>query len=255
MHKRALFFVLATLLAGVPALAGGKDEQSGGSMHLVVATDPTFPPMEFVDKDGAIVGLEVDLMRAAAEAGGFTFEFRSTTWDHIFAGLASGRYEAIMSSVTITEDRKKSFDFSIPYLTMAQVLVVNSDRSCAETLDDLSGQVVGVLSGSASAEEISGLKDGYELTVKTYSDSVPLVTDLAAGRIVAIVIDQVQARIVESDPYYSGALKIIGEPLAEEHYGVVVRKNDEIVLDSINKGLKAVLSTDAYAKILEKWSR
>jgi polar amino acid transport system substrate-binding protein len=254
MHGRILFLALTALLAGVPASAQARSEGSGGPMHLVVATDPTFPPMEFVDDGGKIAGLDVDLLSAAAEAGGFTFELRSTPWDEIFAGLAGGRYEAIMSSATITEDRKRLFDFSIPYLYMAQVLVVRSDSN-AETLKDLSGVVVGVLSGSASAKEISGLKHRYDLTVKTYHDSVPLVTDLADGRVGAIVVDHVQARIVETDPRYRGVLKTIGQPLAEERYGVVVRKDDEIVLDAINKGLKAVLSTSTYTNILKKWSR
>ena len=85
---------------------------AGEAMKFVIATDATWPPMEFVNEQKKIVGFDIDLMNAAAKEGGFTVVFKNTAWDGIFAGLEAGKYDAVMSSVTITEERKKTMDFS-----------------------------------------------------------------------------------------------------------------------------------------------
>ena len=110
MLRKAL---TALLLLGVTAalFAGGGGEAAGEGLHIVIATDATWPPMEMVNESKEIVGFDIDLMMAAAEAGGFTVEFKNTAWDGIFAGLAAGEYDAVMSSVTITEERQKTMDF------------------------------------------------------------------------------------------------------------------------------------------------
>ncbi len=254
MGKKILVLAMLMLLLISQAWVGGKEEVRRSDMiHVVIATDATMPPMEFVDERGEIVGFDVDLMNAASEASGFTFEFRQIPWDFIFAGLASGQYDAIMSSVTITGERKSTMDFSMPYLVMEQVLAVNRESSDAQELKDLSGQVVAALAGSASADELATMKDRYSLTVETYHDSLPLIEDLAAGRLAAIMIDAVQASLVEEDPRYAGKLHIVGEPLAEEHYGVAVKKGNRKVLDAINTGLDSVLSTETYEQIVDRW--
>ena len=69
-------------------------------------------------------------MNAAAKAGGFTVEFKNTAWDGIFAGLDNGKYDAVMSSVTITDERKKTMDFSTPYINAGQILTVRADETC-----------------------------------------------------------------------------------------------------------------------------
>ncbi|UCF97719.1 MAG: transporter substrate-binding domain-containing protein [Spirochaetaceae bacterium] len=254
MYRKILYFALFAFVSGVSALAGGADEQrSDKKIHLVIATDASFPPMEFVDDNGEIVGFDVDLMKAAAEAGSFTFEFINIPWDQIFVGLAAGEYEAIMSAVTITEERKKTMDVSTAYLTMAQVLVVNPDFIVVDKLEDLSGQVIGVLAGSLSAYELAKFKDRYGLLVETYYDSLPLIDDLLAGFLAAIVIDEIQAELVMDDIHYTGRLRIVGEPVAQELYGIAVNKGDKKILNTINAGLDSVLYTNIYEQIVHKW--
>jgi polar amino acid transport system substrate-binding protein len=254
MYKKVLVIVLLMLFTGIRAWVGGEEEPRISEMiHIMIATDATFPPMEFVDDSGEIVGFDVDLMKVAAEAGGFTIEFKQVPWDSIFTGLASGRFDAVMSSVTITDERERTMDFSIPYLIMEQVLVVNREDSDARGLKDLSGQIVAALDGSVSASELVRLKDRFQFVVKTYHDSVPHIVDLAGGRLGAILIDAVQVCLVENDPQYAGKLHIVGEPIAEERYGVAVGKGNHKVLISVNSGLKSVLNTETYEQIVDKW--
>jgi polar amino acid transport system substrate-binding protein len=253
MLKKILYILIAlTFVSGV-AFAGGGKEPTGGELHIVIATDATWPPMEMVDENKEIVGFDIDLMKAAAKAGGFTVEFRNTAWDGIFAGLAAGEYDAVMSSVTITEERKETMDFSVPYINAGQVLIVPQATSGVTTLSDLKGKAVGAQIGTTGSFEIEKV-EGVEL--KTYDEIGLAFEDLANGRIAAVVADTpVAADFALMNPNYKDKFKIVGKPFTEEYYGVAVKKGNKKVLDAINKGLKAVLNTDTYKQIEDKWLR
>ena len=177
MTRKGIFLLLAVLLFA-PAVFG--------QLHMVIATDATWPPMEFVDENKQIVGFDIDLMQAAAKAGGFTVEFKNAAWDGIFAGLAAGKYDAVMSSVTITEDRQKAMDFSIPYINAGQVLIVKSTSRGVTTLADLKGKSVGAQIGTTGyfeIEKVSGVRP------KSYDELGLAIEDLAVGRIAGVVAD------------------------------------------------------------------
>ena len=253
MLKKILFVLFAlTLVAGL-AFAGGDKEPAGGKMHIVVATDATWPPMEMVDENKNIVGFDIDLMNAAAKAGGFTVEFKNTAWDGIFAGLAAGEYDAVMSSVTITEERKETMDFSVPYINAGQILIVRQETMGVETLDDLKGKPVGAQIGTTGAFAVEKVP---AVELKTYDEIGLAFEDLANGRVEAVVCDNpVAADFALMNPSFKGKLKIVGEPFTEELYGVAVQKGNKEILDAINKGLNAVLDTAAYDKLVDKWLR
>jgi polar amino acid transport system substrate-binding protein len=253
MLKKVLLVLIIAMVAAGFAFAGGGKEPTGGMLHIVIATDATWPPMEMVDENKQIVGFDIDLMNAAAKAGGFTVEFQNTAWDGIFAGLAAGEYDAVMSSVTITEERKETMDFSVPYINAGQILVVPQKTTGVTTLADLKGKSVGAqigTTGSFEVEKVSGVE------LRTYDEIGLAFEDLANGRIAAVVADTpVAADFALMNPNYKGRLKIVGEPFTEEYYGVAVQKGDTEVLNAINKGLKAVLNTDTYKQIEDKWLR
>jgi polar amino acid transport system substrate-binding protein len=221
---------------------------------IVIATDATWPPMEIVDESTKeIVGFDIDVMNAAAKAGGFTVEFKNTAWDGIFAGLEAGKYDAVMSSVTITDERKKTMDFSVPYINAGQIIVVRSDVSGVDKLSDLSGKIVAAQIGTTGAFEIDKVKD-TGVKEKTYDEIGLAFEDLANGRVDAVVCDTpVAAQYALQNPNYKGKLKIVGQPFTEEYYGVAVKKGNTKVLDLINAGLKKVLGTDQYKAIEKKW--
>lgn len=220
---------------------------------ITVATDATWPPMEYVDANKDIVGFDIDLLTAAAEAGGFKVEFQNTAWDGIFAGLANGDYDAVISSVTITEDRKKTMDFSIPYINAGQVLIVQSSTMGAAKLADLSGESVGAQIGTTGAMEIDKVSG---VTLKTYDELGLAIEDLVNGRIAGVVADTpIAADFALQNPAYEGKLKIVGEPFTEEYYGVAVKKGNSEVLDKINAGLQKVLDAGKDEELMDKWLR
>jgi len=245
MFKRVLTaLLLVAVLFGFAACAKKTSK-------IVIATDATWPPMEMVDESKNIVGFDIDLMTAAAKAGGFEVEFKNTAWDGIFAGLDGGKYDAVMSSVTITDERKQTMDFSVPCINAGQILVVKSEVSGVATLADLKGKTVAAQIGTTGAFEI----DKYADVKKKEYDEIGLAfADLANGRIDAVVCDTpVAAQYALQNDEYKGTLKIVGEPFTDEYYGVAVNKGNKKVLDLINKGLQKVLDSGENMTLETKW--
>ena len=220
---------------------------------IVFASDCTFPPMEMVDANKNIVGFDIDMINAAAKAGGFTAEVRNTAWDGIFAGLENGKYDAVLSSVTITDERKKTMDFSLPYINAGQILTVRADET-ATTLADLKGKKVGAQIGTTGAFEIDKVKDADKITEKTYDEIGLAFEDLSNGRIDGVVVDNpTAASYALQNDKYKGKLKTVGTVFTEEYYGIAVKKGNQKVLDLINAGLKKVMDSGENKTIEDKW--
>ncbi|TVR58726.1 MAG: basic amino acid ABC transporter substrate-binding protein [Spirochaetaceae bacterium] len=250
MVKKAVLVIVVSLVVLGSVFAGGRREAGN---TIVFATDATWPPMEFVNEDREIVGFDIDMIRAAAEAAGFQAEFRNTAWDGIFAGLATGEYDAVVSSVTITEDRKETMDFSIPYINAGQVLIVQMGEQGVSTLADLSGREVGAQIGTTGAFEVDKVAG---VTLRTYDEIGLAVEDLANGRIAGVVADTpIAADFVLQNENYSARLKIVGEPFTEEFYGVAVRKGNAAVLDRVNDGLQKIIDSGRMEELKDKWLR
>lgn len=251
--KRALLVLLVIGIVTGLAFARGAEESGSGLPKIIVASDATWPPMEFVNAQKEIVGYDIDLINAVAEAGGFEVEIRNSSWEGVFAGLETGEYDAAISSITITEERKETLDFSTPYINAGQVLVVPQSTSGVTTLADLVGKTVGAqisTTGAFEVQKVSGV------TLATYDEIGLAVADLANGRIAGVVLDTpVAADYVLQNDEYKGKLKIVGEPFTEEFYGVAVKKGNSEVLDLINKGLAAVLASDLPDELADKWLR
>ncbi len=248
LRKLITGLMLASLFLGVMSCA--KKEPA----KITIATDATWPPMEMVDTNKNIVGFDIDLMNAAAKAGGFIVEFKNTAWDGIFAGLENGKYDAVMSSVTITDERKKTMDFSLPYINAGQILVVKSETEGVTKLEDLKGKTVGAQIGTTGAFEIDKVKAAGNITEKTYDEIGLAFADLANGRIAAVVCDNpTAAQYALQNDTYKGKLKIVGDRFTEEFYGVAVKKGNTKVLDVINAGLKKVLDSGANKAIEAQW--
>ncbi len=245
----AVLFVAASLLA-IPVIPGSA--LAAKKISITVATDATWPPMEMVDENKNIVGFDIDFLTAVANEAGFEVTFKNTAWDGIFAGIAAGKYDAIISSVTITEERQKTMDFSLPYINAGQILVVTKD-SKALKLADLKGSKVGAQIGTTGSFEIKKT-EGVEL--KAYDEIGLAFEDMAAGRISGIVCDTpVAANYALQREEYKEKFKIVGEPFTDEYYGVVVRKGNKKLLDLINKGIKAVQEKGINKQLEKKWLR
>lgn len=249
--KRIALLALAVVL--VMAFVACDRQEEAEVTTITVGTDATWPPMEFVNEDKELAGYDIDLMNAIADAAGFEVEFQNTAWDGIFAGLGTGEYDAVISSVTITEDRQKTMDFSEPYINAGQVLIVQQSTTGVETLEDLVGERVGAQIGTTGAFEVDKV-DGVELS--TYDELGLAIEDLANGRIAGVVADTpIAADYVLQNDEYSDTLKIVGEPFTEEFYGIAVEKGNDEVLALINEGLAAVKDEGIPEQLEDTWLR
>lgn len=217
---------------------------------IVFATDATWPPMEFVNGQKEIVGFAIDFLKAAGKEAGFTPVFKNTAWDGIFAGLATGKYDAISSSVSITEERKKAMDFSEPYFTVHQALIVNK-ASMARSLADLKGRKVG---GQIGTTGYFAIKAAGGLVPKSYDEIGLAMEDLNVGRLDAVVCDDPVAANYALEKY-KDKLKIAAVLKTDkvENYGFAVKKGNTKILTLLNKGIEAVKAKGIDRELNKKW--
>jgi polar amino acid transport system substrate-binding protein len=250
---KRIWAVLAVVSLIFSAVACNKPVRTDGKKVLVIASDATWPPMEYVDENGDIVGFDVDLIKAAGEAAGFEVKIQNTAWDGIFAGLGNGAYDAVISSVTITDERKAEMDFSVPYINAGQVIIVKAGSAAVTSLNDLAGKKVGAQIGTTGDMAVEG---NSGVTRKSYDEIGLAVEDLINGNIDAVVCDSLTAvDFVMKNDAYKGKLVIAGEPFTEEFFGIAVKKGNTEVLDLLNKGLKAVIENGTRDQLVEKWLR
>jgi peptide/nickel transport system substrate-binding protein len=227
--------------------------EAPAARKFVIATDASWPPMEFVDQSKDIVGFDVDLIAAIAKDQGFEYELKNTAWDGIFAGLEGGSYDAILSSVTITDDRKQKYDFSDPYFDANQAVVVRADDTSIKTEADLAGKTLGAQIGTTGAIYVTdNLK---QTTLKEYDTPDLAMLDLINGNIDGVIVDTpVAANYALQSDQFKGKAKIALEIVTNEQYGLVVQKGDpEGILPLFNAGLKDVQANGEYDQIRTKW--
>jgi polar amino acid transport system substrate-binding protein len=239
--------LLVVVVAGALAGCAGV----GGAKKFTVATDASFPPMEFVDESKNIVGFDIDMMNAIAKAQGFTVEYKNTAWDGIFAGLESKAYDAVLSSVTITDERKQKYDFSDPYINAGQAVVVRADETGINSDKDLPKKTVGAQIGTTGAFAVQKIQGA---TLKEYDTIDLALLDLVNKKVDAVVVDMpVAADYALASKDFKGKLKIVGEPFTDEYYGLCVRKGDKALVTEFNAGLKKIKESGEYDKIYAKW--
>jgi polar amino acid transport system substrate-binding protein len=244
MIKQAVVTLLMSCLLSTAAWAEGQ--------KIIFATDATWPPMEFVDANKDIVGYSIDFMKAAGKEAGFTPVFKAVAWDGIFAGLGVNKYDAICSSVSITEERKKVMDFSEPYFKVRQALIVSSD-STAKSLADLKGKKVG---SQISTTGTFAVKKADGVISKTYDEVGLAIEDLYNGRLAAVVCDDpVAANYALANEKYKKKLKIsaVIETGDVEYYGIAMKKGNTKILNLVNKGIQAVKAKGLDKELQKKW--
>ncbi|HNK54426.1 MAG TPA: amino acid ABC transporter substrate-binding protein, partial [Ottowia sp.] len=166
--------------------------------RIVIGLDDNFPPMGFRDDKNQLVGFDIDLAREAGKRLGIEVEFKPIDWNAKEAELSGKRVDVLWNGLTITEERKKNIAFTAPYMQNHQIVVVKADAAI-KAKADLAGKVVGVQDGSSAVEAIE--KDAATAQsfkqLKKYGDNVTALMDLSAGRVDAVVLDEVVGR------YYS----------------------------------------------------
>lgn len=249
----------ATLLSTLLLAACGKKEEApaaaapapAAQTKIVVGLDDNFPPMGFRDEKGTLVGFDIDLAREAAKRLGAEVEFKPIDWSAKEVELSGKRVDVLWNGLTITEPRKEKIAFTAPYLENRQIVVVTA-ASPIKTKAALAGKVVGVQEGSSAVEAIE--KDAAAKSLKSlkkFGDNVTALMDLSAGRLDALVVDEVVGR------YYTakkpGEYAVLDEHFGTEEYGVGVRKDDAALLGKLQQAMDAMKKDGSAARISTQW--
>ena len=218
---------------------------------LVVAIDPTYPPMEFEDKPGQTEGFDVDLATALAESLNVKVKFVVMNWDGILAGLNSRRYDVIISSMNITPERSTQVDF-VEYLKMAQVFVVGAG-STIKSKEGLSGKVVAVQADTTSFSWVSEQQTkGLAIKeIKAFKFATEAFSALKVGQAEALVVDEPVGRFYAKQD--KDSFKVSGEAVAAEPIGIAIRKDDQELKRALADALKKLKSDGGFARISTKW--
>jgi len=221
---------------------------SGGSggEPLTVGSDIPYPPFE-QGKSGDYTGFDIELMEAIGEKIGRAPEFQDTSFETIFRDVAQGKFEAVISAATITEEREKEVAFSDPYYLSEQAILVK-EGSDVGGIEDLSGKTVGAQQGTTGLELGKEKANAGEL--RPYPEGPDAINALKAGTVEAVIID---APVAQNAVEEEGGVEISEKVPTEESYGIAVAKDNTELLEEINEGLAELISDGTYKTIYEKW--
>ena len=219
---------------------------------IVVGLDDNFPPMGFRDEKNELVGFDIDMAREASKRMGIEAEFKPIDWSAKEAELSGKRVDALWNGLTITEERKAKIGFTAPYMENHQIIVVAA-KSAINNKADMSGKVVGAQEGSSAVDAVKKEDAVFKSfkEFKTFGDNVTALMDLSAGRLEAVVVDEVVGRYYvakKPDEY-----RVLEENFGTEEYGVGVRKDDAELLEKLNKAMGEMKADGTAAKIATQW--
>lgn len=248
--KRILVFVTLTLVAVL--LVGGCDLFGGKKAVLVMGTEATFAPFEFTDEDNNPIGFDVDLAKAVSEELGRELEIRDQSFDGLIGALQAKQIDIIVAGMTITEERKQTVAFSDPYYNAKQAVVVLQDDARIKTLDDLKDKVIAVQAGTTGAQEAEKIKGTADTeSLKQFKKVNEAFMELKNGRADAVIIDSpVAASYMKK---MEGFKLVEGVSFSDEQFGIAIRKDDEKLLNEVNKALQRIVESGKYDELIQKW--
>ncbi len=249
MKKIIGLFLCALLIASLFGLAGcGK---TGGSEPLVVAMELAYPPFETKDDKGNPTGVSVDIAKAFGKYLGREVEIQNTAWDGLIPSLQTGKADMVISSMTITDKRAETVDFSDPYANAALAILSNKNSGIT-SIDDLnkSGKKVAVKIGSTGyiyAQE--NLESGEIIGL---ADESACVTEVAQGKADGFLYDQLTIyRNNKANPDTTSAVYIPFQDV--EHWGAAFQKGDTELRDKFNAFLKDYKAKGGFDELTEKY--
>ena len=225
---------------------------------LVMATNASFPPYEFVGDDGAFAGIDVEIAGLIAEKLGLKLEIQDVEFGSIIGGVQSGKFDMGMAGMTVTDERLQSVNFSTTYATGVQSIIVKEDSEITK-FDDFfneDGSVKDIMIGVqqdttgdiyCSDDAPDGVGADHVTQFKTGNDAVQA---LVSGKVDAVIIDNQPAK---SYVAANEGLKILDTAYTEENYAICVAKTNTALLDAINGALAQLAAEGKIDEIIAKY--
>lgn len=242
---RKLATLTATAVVGAALLAAPTLARD-----LKIATEGAYPPFNMKNAKGELIGFDVDIAKAICAEMKVKCTLVAQDWDGIIPGLTSKKYDLIVASMSITEERKKKVAFSEPYYSNFLQFVAKKGSGLSPTADGVKGKTLGAQRSTVSSQY---LEDKFRkiATVKVYDKQTAAWLDLKSGRLNAVLADLY--------PAYDWIQKnkgfeLIGKKIdINDKIGIAARKEDAELLKKVSAAIKAIRANGTYAKINAKY--
>ncbi|MDJ0949233.1 MAG: ABC transporter substrate-binding protein [Alphaproteobacteria bacterium] len=240
---------LTGLIIAAAALAFAGTAVAGDKVRI--GTEGAYPPFNEKNEKGELVGFDVDIAKALCAKMGAECTFVAQDWDGIIPALKAKKYDAIVASMSITDERKKQVDFTNPYYANFLAYMAKKGSGLKTDKAGLKGKVVGAQRATISSQY---LEDNMAdvVKVKLYDTQTAAYGDLKTGRLDAMLSDIYPALQWINDPANSG-YEIVGERIdINDQIGIAVRKGDPL-REKLNKALDGIVKDGTYEKISSKY--
>lgn len=248
MKKRVFSMALVAVMAATMLCACGKQKtnMTVNDGVLTMATNAYFPPYEYYEGDD-IIGIDADIARAIADKLGLELKIEDMEFDSIITAVQTGKADIGLAGITVTEDRKRSVNFSDSYATGIQVVIVRED-SGIESIDDLDGKMIGVQ--LMTTGDIYATDDYGEEFVEQYNKGADAVMSLVQGKINAVIIDNEPAKnFVKANE----GLKILDTEYTTEDYAACINKENDALLEAVNGAIAELKEDGTLQKIVDQY--
>jgi polar amino acid transport system substrate-binding protein len=251
--RRIAALAAAATIAAAAGLAGALAQDK----VVRIGTEGAYPPFNFIDQSGQLAGFDVEIGMALCERMKVKCELVAQDWDGIIPALVAGKYDVIIASMFITDERKKVVSFSDPYYAAAMTHVVAKGSDIAEFSDAaLSGKAVGAQSSTTQAEYVQKTYPNADIRLYKTQDEANL--DMANGRLDVMVGDVIPMLDWTLKTEDGKCCEIVGEPITDKAFvgdgvGMAVRQEDNELRENLNKALAAILADGTYKKINDKY--
>lgn len=250
ISRRRLCAAVCCVFIWLTLAAAGQDAQSGEAETLVSALTGKFPPFSYYDEKGELTGFDVDVSREIARRAGMQSRIVTTEWDGILAGLLAGKYDAIIGSMAITEERKKQVLFSEPYYhSGAQLFIHRDNPHRIYNIDECNGLAVATVLGETYQRYLE--THHPEIKVVTLKSTAEMFKLLEQQRISGFVTDRLVGawQIKKAQrPFVP-----VGEMLYREEIAIPVRPDERDLLVAINRALADMQSEGVLSNIRNKY--
>lgn len=218
---------------------------------LLVGTESSYAPFEFIDKEGKLVGFDIDLTEAVAKEMGVTVQWMQMPFDGLIPAMLTSQVDMAVASFTVTEERAKRVNFSTPYYKAGLSFVVrNADAQKYPNTDSLTGKRLCAQLGSVSAMKAEKLSPGNTVT---FSDAYAAYLELQQGGCEAVINDRpVNLYFMATSKAAENSFEVPGV-LDAEDMAMVIPKNNKELLDKVNAALQKLKDNGTYQAIYDKW--
>jgi glutamine transport system substrate-binding protein len=245
--------IIAIAMVLVLSLVGcGSNSAGGSSKKVLIASDATYAPMEFMDKD-KITGFDIEFLDQVMKEAGISYEVKNVGWDTLLESVKQGtEYKAGISSITINDERKQSYDFSTPYFESINMILVKED-SPVKSAEDLKGKKVAVQGATTADELMTKIMGTGNTSLKKFDSNAVALLEMEKGGVEAVVADIAIVReYVKNHP--DKKLKSIPDTknFLPEYYGIAFPKGSDLKA-KVDPAIKKLIDNGSYAKLFKKW--